>query len=261
MNIRGGGLAGDAITLRDAFGSAGHNILNLSDGAVLTTTVEFKSAGSATINVDGRATVTLGPTWTSFASYTVNLHAGSTLVGRYDTSLNSNIQINGAKGAVFENDGNSTNYGSHAVINADVVGAGTFTDGISIATVGFLEFGRSVAATETVNVTGASWRGKATLAIDSPRDFHAAVNLNFGIIELKNIQSGSYSFHNDVLSLFSHGRVVDTLRLHNSTTDTSPGVPSTGIVPLTVERHGTDIVISTGTQSVYAGDPTLFNRG
>jgi hypothetical protein len=95
--------------------------------------------------------------------------------------------VNGGTGAVFENDDASLIGGVHAVINADVVGTGSFQDSTAQGQTGILEFGRSVAATETINMIGvpARFTGNVKLLIDRPQDFHAAINLDDGTITLQ----------------------------------------------------------------------------
>jgi len=255
MNISGAGLAGNAVVLQQT--PAGKSdIFNLSANAVLATTTAANATTNATVNVDGRVTAFLRQGSSGTANYAVNLRAGSTLVGRYNTSLNGTLRVEAQAGAKFENDANSRNNGTLAVINADVVGAGSFTVGVAPSHLGFLEFGKSVAQTETVNLEGTPTSGKATLAIDHPSDFHAAINMNWGTIDLKNLAAGSYSYRNDVLSLFSQGKVVETLRIHNTTSNT----PGSAVLALTVERHGADILVSAGSK-VYPMDQTLPNRG
>ena len=255
MNISGSGLAGDTVTLQQT--PAGKSdFFNLSNQAVLATTTAANAKTNATVNVDGHATASLGQGAASTANYTVNLHAGSTLAGRYDMSAGGALNVEGQTGATFQNDAASRNDGTTAVINADVVGTGSFTVGLTSSRPGFLEFGKGVAKTETVNLQGAPARGKASLTIDHPADFHAAVNMSWGTIDLKNLSSGSYSYHNDVLSLFQNNKVVETLSIRNMPAGNAEGA----VVPLSVERHGADILISSGPKA-YATDSTLFNRG
>jgi len=255
MNISGTELAGNAVVLQQT--PAGKSdIFNLSGQPVLATTTAANATTNATVNVDGRVAAFLGQGSSGTANYAVNLHAGSTLVGRYNTSLNGTLKVEAQAGAKFENDANSRNEGTLAVINADVVGAGSFTVGVAPSHLGFLEFGKSVTKTETVNLQGTSTGGKATLAIDHPSDFHAAVNMDWGTIDLKSLAGGSYSYRNDILSLFSQGKVVETLRIHNTTSNT----PGSAVLALNVERHGADILVSAGPKP-YPMDQTLSNRG
>lgn len=256
MNIGGGRLAGDTVTLQQAPGGMSH-VFNLSGSVVLATSAARNATTYATVNVDGRVSASLGRGQIGAENYTVNLHPGSTLFARYTTAGCGMLKVNGAPGAVFENDGNSRNAGAIALINADVVGVGLFTVGAANSHLGFLEFGKSVASTETINLRGDPTRGKVTLAIDHAHDFHAAVNLNLGTIDLKNLGADGYIYHDDVLSLLRGDFFLATLRLHNTSTADN----GASALPLTVERHGADILISAGTQNVYASDALLFNRG
>ncbi len=80
--------------------------------------------------------------------------------------------------------------------------------------------------------------------------------MNWGVIDLKNLGSGSYTYQDNVLSLFSQGKIVDTLRLHDTTSD----APGAAALALNVERHGADILVSAG-QKLYPTDPVLPHRG
>jgi len=205
--------------------------------------------------VSGNVTALLESSNPSSTNYHVNPSAGAVLHAKYSLHLNGGIIVNAAPGAVFQNDSNSEAYGPYAVINADVVGTGSFRAASGQSSLSFLEFGRSVSADQTVTVAAGSRGYKATLLLDDPKEFHAAINVGYGVVELKNLQSGSYTYHNEILDLFWQGQVVQELRVHLQ--DPSPGF--VGVMPLTVERHGANIVISQGL--TYPGAVSLFNRG
>ncbi len=245
MNVAGVELAGDTLTLGQ-IDTTSSQIFNLTNGAVLATTTAAQATCTTTVNIDGRVTATLGQSNFGTVNYTVNIAANAVLLGTYKAALFGSLTVNGGTGAVFENDDASLIGGVHAVINADVVGTGSFQDSTAQGQTGILEFGRSVAATETINMIGvpARFTGNVKLLTDRPQDFHAAINLDDGTITLKSLTANSYSFNNNILTLYSAGAVTDTLRLHNTTTTNSlPGAP---VVPLFVSQSGSDIAISSG---------------
>jgi len=254
MNIGGGGLAGDTVILQQTPKGVS-DVFNLSDHAVLATSVAKGATVSVTVNVNGRISASLAQGQIGAAGYTVNLHPGATLLARYTIGGNGTLKVNSAPGALFENDGNSQNGGGVATINADVVGVGSFTVAVANSQLGFLEFGKSVAKTETVNLQGDPLRGRVTLAIDHPHDFHATINLSLGIVDLKNLGADGYIYRDNMLSILQGDFFVATVRLNNNS------VHNGAVLPLTVERYGTDVLISAGTQSVHAGDASLLNRG
>jgi len=165
------------------------------------------------------------------------------LKGGYNMALDGSMTMNAAAGSVFENDGNSINDGTTAIINVDVGGGGSFTDGVAQSHLGALEFGKSVAATETVNLTGQQERGNVKLTVDNPKDFHAAVTLYDGTITLKNLTADSYNYDKTTLMLYHAGAAVDTLRLQNTTTNDLPGAP---VEPLYVSQNGSDVQVFAG---------------
>ncbi len=242
LGSEGGDLAGDTLML-GVTNATSSVAIDMRAGATLTTTTVSGCIVNAEINVAAKATLQLGQSNPDTANYTVNIASGGILQAGYNMAINGSIKVNAAPGALFENDGISNNAGMMAVINADVIGVGSFTDGIAYSHLGFLEFGRSVAATETVNLRGDQERGNVTLAIDSPKDFHAAITLYDGTIDLKGITADSYNYDGTTLSLVRSGAVVNTLRLQNTTTNGQPDAP---IEPLYVSQNGSDVQIFAG---------------
>ncbi len=251
MFVQGGELAGDTLTL------SGTDAITLTPNAVLATTTASGVTVNATIDVEGRATATLGQSYPSTANYCVNIGSNSTWLGNYVGTLSGGLVVNGPSSAKFENDGHSGIGGTHATIGVDVVGCGSFTEGSAQGSLGFLEFERSVAAGETVTVAADPYRGKSTLVLDDPADFHAKINLGSGVVDLKNIHGGSYTYHNETLELYSHGHVVKELHIALQ----APQASDWAVQPLIVERHGADILISQGVAPTIYGDHMLFNRG
>jgi len=100
---------------------------------------------------------------------------------------------------------------ARAVIDADITG----TTIVRVTDGGTLEVGRSVGSGQTVILNGPS-----VLQIDRPAAFAGQVNLIGGQIDLEGLANAdSYTFQNDMLSIFSAGKVIDTLRLTDSTTN------------------------------------------
>ena len=118
------------------------------------------------------------------------------------------MTINGLREAAFHNTLSSSGQGN-VTINVDVVGKGIFQ-----LELGATEFAKSVTADQQVTVGNG-----ATLRADHPRDFDANVSLfNNGEIDLIGLaRADSYSFKNDMLSIFSGHKVIDTLRLRDQT--------------------------------------------
>jgi len=255
MNIGGGGLAGNQVVIGYGNAAPTNYNFNLTDTAVLSVTSASGSQVDATVNVSGNVDALLGSSYPSTTTYIVNLSAGSVLHAKYSMNLSGGIIVNAAPGALFYNDSNSAAYGPYAVINADVVGTGSFRVASGQSNLSFLKFGCSVAEDQAVTVAADPQRGKATLLLDDPKDFHTQINIASGAVELKIFLSGSYTYHNEVLDLFWQGRVVQELRVHLQ--DPLPGL--VGAQPLTVERHGANIVISQGV--TYLGAVSLFDRG
>jgi len=205
------------------------------------------SGSNTNVNVDvgpfNGAVANFGGVSASNVNYNVVLSNGTRLIGSYSLALTSQIAITKSSAplspgnvlapTIFENNGKSGSAGAHVLIDVDVTGTGSFYDGTGQSLAGVLEFGRSVAATETVNMVGYIGRygDNVELIIDRPSDFHAAVTLDDGTITLKGLTADSYSYDNTTLTLFKAGAAVDTLRVQDTT------------APLFVSQVGADVQV------------------
>jgi hypothetical protein len=111
---------------------------------------------------------------------------------------------------------------SDVQVSQDVLGTGSFavTQGASLVFLG------AVGPAQTVSVSNGTVFGSARLIIDNPNEFHGAVDLTYtpgagaGVpqIDLLGLtKADSYSYHDDMLSIWSGKSVIDTLRLATST--------------------------------------------
>jgi probable HAF family extracellular repeat protein len=183
---------------------------------------------ATTISVSGQDTLSVNSAFplafNSSQSYVVNLAPDARLTASFDLNY-STITINRAGGAKLVNDGSATLAGSQMTINADVLGVGSFQVSALAAPLvpdtGYLEFGDTVSSGETVTIgnptiaeDGIDWD---ELKIDQPREFHGTVVLQpNAFVELAGLAaSDSYSYSNDILSIWSGRHVIDTLRLTN----------------------------------------------
>ena len=95
----------------------------------------------------------------------------------------------------------------------DVVGRGTFNEDNAHGN-GKLEFQHSVSAGQTVIDSGyEQYLDFGRVQIDNPAAYHASTVLGFGEITLEGLNATSYSFKNDLLSIFHGKTAIDTLRL------------------------------------------------
>ena len=224
MNLTGNALAGDPLTVGVQGGTT-----------------------AAVINVTGAAAVTERTVGFASVKLTVNLATNSRLTGGFSTGPGDSLLIQGP--GSFANTASS--FDSLAVINADVVGAGSFTVNSAHA-VAKLEFMHGVAATQSVSVSGYEAYGQeyGTVQIDDPSNFHASVSLGFGDITLQGLKADSCTFTNGMLSLFAGNSVVDTVALTMQTTGYTP-------VGFGVSQTATGISIH-GNGSAYTDGGTLL---
>ena len=170
-------------------------------------------AGTDTINVTGTATFNVANNDDSpgHDQVVVNLAAQSKWIGGF-----SNIDAYG-EGAEVHGTGCFTNTATVIdnilVVDAGVRGTGSFVEeeGHRSASI---EFTKSVSVGQTVDIEGnAAYGGQyGSVQVDQPKYFHASITLGFGELVL-NEQATSYTYQNNLLTLYSGNTAVDTLHL------------------------------------------------
>lgn len=227
-------------------------IFNLSQQSDLNLTLYYgEQVGTTTaiINIAGGDRLTLD---SQGAPVTINLTAGATWAGTFKAEQGSgpwrpsNITVNGEPHSSFHNDGASSVTNGLVKIGTDVAGHGSF-DVVSPAQVSGslplrlarLEFVGSVDAAQSITDAG-------LVVVDHPKDFAAHVTLKAGgELDLNGLASAdSYTFRNDILSIYSGRAVVDRVHL----TDQTPY----GFT-LNKVAGNIDIVASTGPERALAG--------
>jgi len=141
-----------------------------------------------------------------------------------NVAISSMSEINARANATFINNGATTtlSYDSDVRVSQDVLGTGSsaVTQGASLVFLG------AVGPGQTVSVSNTTVFGSGRLIIDNPNEFHGAVDLTYipgagaGVpqIDLLGLtRADSYSYHNDMLSIWSGKSVIETLRLATST--------------------------------------------
>jgi hypothetical protein len=179
---------------------------------------------SAAINLTGENTLTLS---NADSQVSVNLLHGA----RWDGTLNMGgrpgpetglTTVNGGPDARWNNNGHSVIDNTEtAEVNVPVIGTGTFNinaadaNGLRGATAK-MEFASSVGAHQSITDSG-------ILVLDKPKEFagHVTLAAPVGGLSLPEIDlnglanADSYTFKNDMLSIFSGNSVIDRMRLTN----------------------------------------------
>jgi hypothetical protein len=242
-------LAGDTLAI-----TGNGDTVNLSN-ATATVTLQNVSTGTGgpltagTLNLKGTDDLTFSELLGNNPNYptagdggskaTINLANNTTWNGTFNASrtedvhngfAGSTLTINGPSHAQFDNDGSSI-VGDIAVINTHVIGQGSFTSGFinMNSPLSTLEFGNAVDAGQAIKLN------YTKLIIDHPNEFLASVALDSGgsVIDLNDlVKANSYSFHNDMLTIYGqNGKAIDTLRL-SSTEAFSVEKTPTGMVSI-----------------------------
>lgn len=236
-------IAGDTLTMVSG-------TMNLTGSALAGDPLNVGVQGGtdvAVINVTGAAAITERTAAYGSISVTVNLAANSRLTGGFSTGPGNSLLIQGL--GSFAN--TATSIDSLAVINANVVGVGSFNV-YSAHSVAKLEFMHGVAATQSVAVSGYESYGQeyGTVQVDDPHNFHAAISLGFGDIIMQGLKADSYTLKSGLLSLYSGKSVVDAVALTMQTTNFTP-------VGFGVSQTATGISIH-GNGAAYADGGTLL---
>ncbi len=223
-----GGILPDALNLY-ATPSAAPTV-NLSNGATLSVNATVASTSNsqpATINVTGSATLylhvndappgnvgTLVEHLYEFTGENGNFTLGSGITFHMDGALND---TGNGFGDSYTNHGVNTQTGnSTAVIDTNVLGTGSWNIGFGGTAAG-VQFDGSVAAGQTVNSNG------SFVTIAHPGEFAGKVDFTTsadggqGRLQLSGLLNvSSFDLRNDMLTLYSGGKVVDTLQLQLS---------------------------------------------
>ncbi len=233
MNVSGNDLKGDSLSIDRA-----NVTLNKANGAVVNAQVKladvtFNLSGGSTLNMNVSTIMPLYSTHNAInvsGSDTLHLYnlnnadsvhiaKNSTLSGSFTASYGANVAIGGAAGSGYLNNSASAVSRASANISVPVNGTGSFTLSAEYAR---MEFASSVGVNQSVVVAGS----KSVLQIDQPGEFQGSVTLANDIgaqreIDLMGLATAdSYTYQNDILSIYSGNAVIETLRL-NSTTRTA----------------------------------------
>jgi hypothetical protein len=208
--------ANDTIMLGTFPADRGEGATLFLQGHATVGTVRTEFFTTDTIDVAGHARIGNLAEGAETSLLTVNLEAGSSL----DTTISAGgyideLFVNGAAHSRLVN-------GSDSVINvasidADVIGHGSWSFLAHPPGGGFLEFGGAVSHGQTVDLGFNS-----TLHIDDPDAFRGMVNTgsvwsqSYGNILLGGVQADSWSYRNDMLTLYDNGKAVDRLRLEQA---------------------------------------------
>jgi hypothetical protein len=232
MNVSGNDLAGDTLDL--SLANSAPLTMNMSDKAVADVSVSIGDDGG-TYNLTQRSmlnTTVMGSssqvvnisgsdrfsTTGDEDMLKVNVASSSTWTGSFFLGEDTTLTASGESHSVFINDGTSELSRASAVLDLPVLGKGSF---FLANTHGFLTFGSSVGAGQSVSIPGDPL---SEVVIDQPNKFRGSITLGDGSsptgesIDLMGLATAdSYTFKNDMLSIFAGNTVIDTLRLTNAT--------------------------------------------
>jgi hypothetical protein len=234
--------AGDTLNVGvlDNSGTGGpHYTINVAGNQLHGDTLNFLPLDAVdTVNMSGVVTANLSALYGD--NITVNLAANSEWIGGFTASPGDTLNVRGS--GTWDNTGN-TGLKSNTNIGVNVVGTGTIND-YQAHSGGVLTFlhGVSVGAGQTVIDSGYELYGSeyGQVAVQSPNLFHALVQLGFGEVDLNGLHGTSYSYKNDLLTIFNGKTAIDTLRLvvNNSSNPGFSAVPA-----ITVSQNAASVAI------------------
>ena len=204
-----------------------------------------------TIDVHGNSPFQVSVGGIHSPNITVNLAVvGDFWLGGFTQAPGSNLKIIGA--GEFDGGGNAN---GNTYIGVNIVGDGTINEFQSHSS-GKLEFAHSSVVPSTFTVTNSGGGGDhGVIQIDNPSTYHAATQLGFGEIILEGLRATSYSYHNDMLTLFNGKSVLDTLNL------TVEKVGSGSPTNFGVSQVGGSVVIHADGSSYHDGGRLLAMHG
>jgi hypothetical protein len=145
--------------------------------------------------------------YTNPATLTVNFAGHLTT-----TSMNAHAGELTLNGPQLDNAGTVYLIASHAQINADVVGTGTWN--LQLAD---LTLDGPVGTGQTFDVQTVP----SNVTLDDPKEFHGLLNVGlpeFGSVTLADLTATSYSYVNNVLTLYDGRYSIDNLRIADNST-------------------------------------------
>lgn len=175
----------------------------------------------------------------------LNMVPGAKISTSFGSVGDVGLTVSGDPTATLVAVGIGANPSGHAVIQADVAGTGFF----DFADFTSLEFGRGVGIGVKVFLDG-THLGAATLTLDHPGDFKAAVTFRDSWVVLKGLAEASgYSLWGGMLWLYgADDQVIEALRLN----DTSPEQAG-----LALRLVGSD-VWAVEQDGIFAGNPDVL---
>lgn len=195
--------------------------MNVTGTQLQGDTIRAPTSTTVTVNVTGVTPMVIasGNGGLGGANVTINLATNSEWVGGFTGNPGTTYSIKGT--GQLDNDQVSSVDGN-VTIGVNVIGTGSINVS-AIHSSGKLEFMRSVSAGQHVTTSGDEAYGLqfGVLQIDSPLNYHASTTIGFGEIILEGLKATSYSFKNDILSVFSGNTVLDTLKLALSAPETT----------------------------------------
>ena len=229
INITGNDLAGDPLTFVSPTDiTPFQNNVVLANGSARLTDANGNDFTLSTS--DSVASTFVGGNGVGFnGAMNLSPNGTTTLTGVVKFLYGVFVNPNGNNGSNFVNDGSVGL--THATLNADLSGTGTYDLTRYHDGPGMVEINGSVAAGLTFTMDGAS-EDQSVLTLDQPAAFGAQINVpakspegtaGADTIHLQGLTATNYTLANGVFTLFDGTNVVDTLNL-------------TTALPLTVDQ-------------------------
>ncbi len=246
MNLGGGNLAGDTLTIAQQSATTVTPVINMTAGGSLKLTIPQQTSQSVKVNVTGgRATLDVVDPYPSTMLVTVTADKLSSIL------LSSRMtfgRLTETGGTVLLNGANQFN-GTAVVLDSDIGGTGTINLATAQSLSSRLEVGGAIGAGVTIAVQGDPFRGTfSSVVLDNAAADKGTITLRDAYLEIKAVGVDSVSYRNSMLSLYHGDTVVGSLKVVGIP-ETASGVQNTGVLSFGKDAAG-NIYAETGVRSL-----------
>ncbi len=246
MNLGGGNLAGDTLTIANQSPATVTPVINMTAGGNLKLTIQQQTTESVRVNVTGgQATLDVIDPYPSTMLLTVTADKLSSIL------LSSRMtfgKLTETGGTVLLNGTNQFN-GTNVVLNSNIGGTGTINLATAQSLSSHLEVGGAIGAGVTIVTRGDPFRNAySSVVLDNAAADKGTITLRDAFLEIKAAGVDSVSYTNSMLSLYHGNTVVSAVKVVGIA-ETGSGAQNNGLLSFGRDTAG-NIYAETGVRSL-----------